>query len=140
MCEQEQKLNVEMKENGNNVRVDFSGDLDVYNAVSVAQKILNNIHPSTESVEFHFETVGEIEERCALMIREARIAADEIVTHARDDARRIITEIDRLQNLKEQLERYLESFLDFNSSMLEVWKMGKDGNNSDGDASDPGNK
>jgi cell division initiation protein len=86
------------------------------------------------------ESVGEIEERCAFMLHEARIAADEIVTHAREDARRIIAEIDRLQNLKQQLEKYLESFLDFNSSMLEVWKMGKDGNSSDGDASDPRNE
>jgi len=86
------------------------------------------------------ETIGEIEERCTLMIKEAGIAADEIVARAREDARGLVTEIDRLQNLKQQLEKYLESFLDFNSNLLEVWKKGKDGKNADGDASDPGNK
>jgi ABC-type transporter Mla MlaB component len=68
VCEYREKLNVEMKENGNNVQVDFSGDLDVHNAVSVVREILNNIRPSTKSVEFHFEKAGEIDVSGMVMI------------------------------------------------------------------------
>ncbi|MBN2514814.1 MAG: DivIVA domain-containing protein [Deltaproteobacteria bacterium] len=66
--------------------------------------------------------VAEVEDTSASMIKKARVTADEILEDARLELNKIYAEIENTKRLKSQLEKYFESFLEFNSKLLRMWK------------------
>jgi cell division initiation protein len=73
-------------------------------------------------MENHKRRIAEVEEKSASMIKEARIAADEILKDAKLELNKLYGEIENTKKLKIQLEKYFESFLEFNSKLLRMWK------------------
>jgi cell division initiation protein len=73
-------------------------------------------------MENHKKRIAEVEEKSAAMIKEARVAADEILKDARLELNKLYAEIENTKKLKIQLEKYFESFLEFNSKLLRMWK------------------
>lgn len=73
-------------------------------------------------MENHKKRIAEVEEKSASMIKEARIAAEEILKDAKLELNKLYAEIDNTKKLKIQLEKYFESFLEFNSKLLRMWK------------------
>ena len=59
---------IHLKEVGNSTQVDLCGYLNVNNIVPIVKKILKDIHPSTELVEFHFEEVRGMDTPAMAMI------------------------------------------------------------------------
>lgn len=66
--------------------------------------------------------IAEVEEKCAAMIKDARITADNILKDARIELTNLKNEIETTKNLKKQLEQYFESFLEFNTRLIKLWK------------------
>jgi cell division initiation protein len=66
--------------------------------------------------------IAEVEERCAAMIKDARLTADKILKDARMELANLKNEIETTKNLKNQLEQYFESFLEFNTRLMKLWK------------------
>jgi cell division initiation protein len=75
-----------------------------------------------KDMEDHKRRIAEVEEKSASMIKEARIAAEEILKDAKLELNKLYAEIDNTKKLKIQLEKYFESFLEFNSKLLRMWK------------------
>jgi cell division initiation protein len=75
-----------------------------------------------KDMEDHKRRIAEVEEKSASMIKEARIAAEEILKDARLELNKLYAEIENTKKLKIQLEKYFESFLEFNSKLLRMWK------------------
>jgi cell division initiation protein len=73
-------------------------------------------------MENHKRRIAEVEEKSASMIKEARLTADEILKDARLELNKLYAEIENTKKLKIQLEKYFESFLEFNSKLLRMWK------------------
>jgi len=73
-------------------------------------------------MENHKKRIAEVEEKSASMIKEARLTADEILKDARLELDKLYAEIENTKKLKIQLEKYFESFLEFNSKLLRMWK------------------
>jgi len=65
---------------------------------------------------------AEIEEICASMLKEARLTAEEILKDARIELDNIKVEIENTRRFKDQIEKYFESFLEFNIKLLKTWK------------------
>jgi len=65
---------------------------------------------------------AEVEEACASMLKEARLTAEEILKDARIELDNIKVEIENTRRFKDQIEKYFESFLEFNIKLLKTWK------------------
>ena len=65
---------------------------------------------------------AEIEETSASMLKEARLTAEEILKGARIELDNIKVEIENTRKFKDQIEKYFESFLEFNIKLLKMWK------------------
>jgi len=68
------------------------------------------------------QRLAEVEETCSYMVKEARLTADEILKDARIELSNLKAEIESTKNFKKQLEQFFESFLDFNTKLLRMWK------------------
>lgn len=66
--------------------------------------------------------LADIELQCAKMLKEARITADEILKDAKIELKNIKGEIESTRRLKEQLDKYFRSFVDFNTKLLDLWQ------------------
>lgn len=65
---------------------------------------------------------AEVEEACASMLKAARLTAEEILKDARIELDNIKVEIENTRRFKDQIEKYFESFLEFNIKLLKTWK------------------
>ncbi len=68
------------------------------------------------------QRLAEVEETCSYMVKEARLTADEILKDARIELSNLKDEIESTKNFKKQLEQFFESFLNFNTKLLRMWK------------------
>lgn len=66
--------------------------------------------------------LADIELQCANMLKEARITADEILKDAKIELDNIKGEIESTRRLKEQLDKYFRSFINFNMRLFDLWQ------------------
>jgi cell division initiation protein len=98
--------------------------------VNQLQGQLDDLRSDIEKRELDIEARREqankeiaiVEEQCATMIKDARITADKILKDARIELTNLKSEIETTKNLKNQLEQYFESFLEFNTRLIKLWK------------------
>jgi cell division initiation protein len=94
------------------------------------QEEIEQIHTAIKSKEEEEEArmkkaareLADVELQCASMLKEARITADEILKDARIELANIKGEIGSTRKLKEQLDNYLRSFVNFNAKLFDLWQ------------------
>ena len=66
--------------------------------------------------------LADVEQQCANMMKEARTTSEEILRNAKIELTNIKSEIESTRKLKDQLDKYFRSFIDFNTKLFELWK------------------
>lgn len=84
--------------------------------------IKSKAHEEEERMRKSAKELADVEQKSANMMKEARITADEILKDAKIELANIKGEIESTRRLKEQLDKYFKSFVDFNAKLFELWK------------------